>query len=223
MLTMSVFGAGFALFAHPWPGTRRLSSGERNNGVNKAQIGQMQISNVILTSPIFQEVLKDSDFLLLTVDELIPQAHRNNHVGQGLLGSPNHLDVGPLLFLNKSKGQMYAFCHLGPSLEGGDGKVHNGILATLLDESLCFCGFDKLPSKRGVTAQLTINFKDKVHLGKNGTDVILSANVKEWKGRKCIIDGKVQTLERNPTTVADATCVLVEPKWFKWLSWVDLF
>lgn len=120
---------------------------------------------------------------------------------------------------------MYSFCHLGSSLTGDDNKIHNGIISTLLDESLCFCGFDKLPSKRGVTAKLTIDFKNKAPPNSN---IMLIANVTETKGRKCIIKGHVETIPEinskdKPIHVADAICILVEPKWFKYFGWVDLF
>ncbi|QEL62169.1 hypothetical protein SBP28_004180 [Candidozyma auris] len=95
--------------------------------------------------------------------------------------------------------------------------LHNGITATILDEGLCACGFSSLPSKRGVTANLTIDFKNQAQ---PQSTVVLRAKVAEAKGRKVVIDGTLSTfpthLGEKPMEIASAKCVLVEPKWFKY-------
>ncbi|GME73809.1 unnamed protein product [Ambrosiozyma monospora] len=132
--------------------------------------------------------------------------------------------------------QLFAFFKLGSNLVSHDGKIHNGIITTLLDENLCFCGFPNLPSKRGVTARLTVNYLQKAPPNSN---VVLVAQVKSAKGRKVVVEGYVETLgdhddghdgqgkgkgnSKGGVRIADAVCILVEPTWFKYLSWVPLF
>lgn len=88
----------------------------------------------------------------------------------------------------------------------------------------------RLPSKRGVTAKLNLKFNREIPAD---STVILTATVRESKGRKCIIDGelqifsdKVHTLpslwgEKEPNV--EAECILVEPKWFKYFSRLNMF
>ncbi|KAH3685430.1 hypothetical protein WICPIJ_003588 [Wickerhamomyces pijperi] len=74
--------------------------------------------------------------------------------------------------------------------------------------------------KRGVTAKLTIDFKDRV---KTDATVLLKAKVVESKGRKVVIAGHIETVDENPEVIATANCILVEPKWFKYFSWLSMF
>lgn len=210
LLTAS-FGLGLAMFAQPWP-VVPLSQ-------RKAAEPHPLIAN-LASNALFQEVSNDKRFTPLNARQLIPAGHRENHVGQGLLTGPNHLDIGPLVYLDKKSGEMRAFVKIGSGLSDSHGKVHNGVIVMLLDELLCFCGFGKLPNKRGVTAKLNVNFTKM----RAETDeiLVLDAKVKEFKNRKCYIDGQVTHL-KDQSLVADASCLLVEPKWFKWFKWVDLF
>ena len=70
---------------------------------------------------------------------------------------------------------------------------------------------------------MKVNFQEKLA---PGSSFVLTAKVDQARGRKVKINGKLEVLSRRGATgptVADATCLLVEPKWFKWLNWVDLF
>lgn len=220
-LALGSFGAGFLICLHPWPPSkdsdpRKMS--ERNKET-------LELFNSVQKSHVFQDLINDPRYRMLISSDLIPEAHRANHVGLGLMNSPNRLDVGPLVFINEQKGKMYSFVQLGDNMLGSDGKIHNGVISTLMDESLCFCGFPKLPSKRGVTARLTIDYHKKVT---PNTMVMLVAKVREVHGRRCTIDGHVETFTGGdksivPERIAEGECILVEPKWFKYFSWVDVF
>lgn len=202
-------GLGLAMFVRPWPITP-LS--QRQNRT------QFKLAADLEHNKLYHAITTDKSYKLLDGAALMPDAHRTNHVGQGLLKGPGHLDVGPLVYVSKSQGSMVAFARLGPGLAGDDGKVHNGIVSTLLDELLCLCGFPTLPSKRGVTASLDIDFAAKAE---PGSVVVVKGKVVSHKGRKCVIEGDVADLRGKP--IASARCVLVEPKWFKYFAWVDLF
>ncbi|CCE63162.1 hypothetical protein TPHA_0E00670 [Tetrapisispora phaffii CBS 4417] len=155
----------------------------------------------------------------------IPSAHHSNHVGQGLLFGRRKLEIDPLVFHNEAEREIVGFYHIGADLSGDNDKVHYGILSLILDESLCYCGFSCLPSKRGVTARLSVHFNTE--LPANST-IMLKAKVSEVKGRKCIINGTLSLVDTDTAVVsgvpfANAECILVEPKWFKYLNWVDMF
>lgn len=221
------FGAGFALFARPWPDSPLLAKPMELVEDKKSTSFENSIEtykkltnyNDFANSKIFNKYINDDNFTLIPIDKLIPEAHRFNQVSQGLMDLSN-----PIILINRKDGELILFGKSdNKNLIGLDGKIHNGIVLTLLDESLCFCGFNKLPNKRGVTANLKVDFNNKLHPGSN---FILSAKVTESRGRKVVIDGKLQSLDkygRVQETVADANCLLVEPKWFKWFNWVDLF
>lgn len=168
--------------------------------------------------PLYQKLSDDPLFKLSQHSALIPKAHLENHVGQGFLFGPKHLEVDPIVFTNRTDKTLVGFYHLGKNLVGYDEKIHNGLIATLLDETLCFCGFPFLPNKRGVTARLSVDY-----LGKAERDsaVVLYAKVVQQKGRKCIIDGNIETVDGRE--IARARCVLVEPKWFKFFKFIPMF
>lgn len=222
--SVASFGLGFVLFARPWPDSPiwtkpmdlvKEKGTEHTGGLSPDALAASGLAN----SALFKQYTRDEKFQLMPVDKLIPEAHRYNQVSQGLmeLGSP-------VMLINREDGELVLFGKAdNEGLVGLDGKIHNGIILTLLDESLCFCGFDKLPSKRGVTANLKVDFHGKLPPASN---FVLTAKVASARGRKVVIDGRLQTLSAKGKvgdTVANARCLLVEPRWFKWFGWVDLF
>ncbi|KAG0676697.1 hypothetical protein C6P42_001167 [Pichia californica] len=225
--TAASFGLGFAIFARPWPDTPLLAKPmelvqdkqikDKENSIENYE--KLDNYSEFINCKIFSKYVKDENFKLIPTDKLIPEAHRYNQVSQGLMELNN-----PIIMINKEDGELVLFGKSNNSnLIGLDGKIHNGIILTLLDESLCFCGFNKLPNKRGVTANLKVEFNDKLP---TNSRFILSAKVVESRGRKVVIDGNLQSLDKNGKPqhyVANAKCLLVEPKWFKWFNWVDLF
>lgn len=218
---VSAFGLGLGLCARPWPDspfwTKPMALVPDKNTVkltpaqSNSQLTQL---DAFIGSKLYQTYINDPKFTLMSMDKLIPEAHKYNQVSQGLLNLQN-----PVILINREAGELVLFGHADNSdLIGSDGKIHNGIVLTLMDEALCFCGFDKLPSKRGVTANLNVDFNNKIH---PGSTFVLSAKVQEARGRKVLIRGTLDSLKGE--SIADAKCLLVEPRWFKWLSWVELF
>lgn len=177
-----------------------------------------RVEHQIKQSPEFQALVQDDNLSVLNLRKQFPKQHHNNLVTAGLLYGDNLFEMDPIVFTNSRTGQLYAFHYLGLKLVGEDGNIHNGITATLLDEGLCAAGFGFLPSKKGVTARLSIDFADRAPAN---APVLLSAQVVSHNGRKVVIDGKLQTLNDGspPVTIATASCVLIEPKWFKYFSW----
>ncbi|CCH41515.1 hypothetical protein BN7_1056 [Wickerhamomyces ciferrii] len=208
------FATGFTAFARVWP--------ENSKELNTRRITEQkaEILESIKKSPNYIQLLRNEDYTGDVHSSRIPRLHQSNHVSQGLLFGPQHLEIDPLVFTNEKDKELQAYYHLGERLTSYDGNIHNGVISTILDELLCFCGFPELPSKRGVTAKLSIDFNQHVQ---PNTTVLLKAKVKEVKGRKVIIGGHIETLDPNPIIIANANCVLVEPKWFKYFKWASLF
>ncbi|AQZ18695.1 YBL095W [Zygosaccharomyces parabailii] len=165
------------------------------------------------------------------LSEAIPAAHRANHVGQGLLSGRGKLENDPLIFRDEERGELAAVYQLGPELADSNGHVYPGVLSIMLDEALCYCGFPKLPHGHGVTAKLDLQFERPVPAG---SLVVLRASVVESRGRKCVIGGRLESIPGMEQGVggwlrsilgrsqvyARGECVLVEPRWFKWMKWV---
>jgi acyl-coenzyme A thioesterase PaaI-like protein len=213
-LSTAFFGIGFATFARAWPS----DSLEENS--KKLEQQRVEIIDQIKNTANYHELISNDKFVPSTQSARVPGEHQINHVTQGLLFGPHHLEIDPIVFMNNTDHELQAYYHLGQKLTSYDGKIHNGLLSTLLDELLCFCGFPLLPSGRGVTGKLSVEFDQQA---KPDTTVLLKAKVKEHRGRKVVIEGHIETVEAKPKIIARAECILVEPKWFKYFSWLSIF
>lgn len=173
----------------------------------------------IQNSPLAKKLRQDPDFEESRYYDKIPLLHRENMLTTGLLAGKGALTVEPLIFVNKRTGQSFIFYHVGNRLDGHDGIVHGGLLATLMDEGLTRCGFPFLPSKYGVTASLNLNYRAPV---RSNSYIVLVAGVEEVKGRKVVVKGRMETLPETgtPITLVEADVVMVEPKWAKYVTWL---
>lgn len=208
------FGVGFAFFPSEW----RLSKWgpQPDYTVNHAALARIE------QSEMYQRLDRDPAHTKRRSSDTFPVHHRHNYVSLGLLYGQNLFEVDPVSFCNEQTGELTAFYHLGGSLLDTDGYIHNGVTATILDEGLCSCGFARLPSKRGVTASLSIDFLNQAP---PNCTLILEAKVASSKGRKVTIEGHLSTMggDGKPgLQIAHATCVLVEPRWFKYFAWLHL-
>ncbi|KAK6465086.1 HotDog domain-containing protein [Scheffersomyces coipomensis] len=181
------------------------------------------IVNQISSTDEYKALIEDPNTSRYNSSDAFPDQHHKNYVGTGLLFGPDLFEIDPIVFLNEKQGELTSFYHLGDKLISQDGKIHNGIVSTILDEGLCSCGFPLLPSKKGVTASLSIDFKNQAP---PGSTVVLRAKVVEAKGRKVVIEGNLETLPFNkdetPIQIAHSRCILVEPKWFKYFAWFQI-
>ncbi|GME74348.1 unnamed protein product [Ambrosiozyma monospora] len=95
LISTATFAAGFASFAHAWP--------PNITPLNKSeiQIETQSLTESIKQSKKYKSLLANSEFDQFNALQLIPEAHKQNHIGQGLLNSPNHLAVEPIIFVTK--------------------------------------------------------------------------------------------------------------------------
>ncbi|VVT45971.1 uncharacterized protein SAPINGB_P000982 [Magnusiomyces paraingens] len=115
--------------------------------------------------------------------------------------------------------EIIVFYHLGEKLCGHQGLIHGGLLATLMDESLCRCGFPCLPNGLGVTGSLNIKYLAPTP---SNSIVALHARCIKVDGRKATIKGTISVVqsgdESSETPYTAKTCVsgealVIEPRW----------
>ena len=196
---------------------------------------RIDILDKIIQLPLYKRLVSDPKVESLVQGESIPKTHQPNHVAQGLLFGKDRFEIDPLVFRNQEVGTLVGFYHLGKEMCNDKKKIHRGVEALILDEGLCFCGFPSLPHGRGVTASLNLEFVRDIP---EDTTVMLRARVVETKGRKCVIEGTLESLPRGSgsyveslfgryddrgTVYAKAKCIIVEPKWFKYVKWLHTF
>lgn len=124
----------------------------------------------------------------------------------------------------------YTFFHLGSMLSGHTLIIHGGFLATILDELTCRLAFQSFPSKKGVTANLQLNYFKPCFVD---SYVLLKCTLLDKKGRKCRVKGEIFMVDLSadvegksiPEVVEDRTnllteciCLVIEPKWVNELS-----
>lgn len=147
----------------------------------------------------------------------IPPAFALSNLTAGTLMGPKRVPFPPLAWQTKdpeSKDHTYAqISYVGEELCGHPGIVHGGYLATVLDEGLARCGFAALPSKIGVTANLSINYRAPC---KAEQYIVLTGRVTKAEGRKVWVEGRIETLpesmEEKPVVLAEATGLFIQPK-----------
>lgn len=240
LLPVTGFALGFGYFVKPW----HLDEASLQTLHRPLHDQRTDILDKLRQTEWVRKLKESSSYVMHRQSEKVPPPHRDYHVGQGLLYGPSKLEIDPVVFSDDENHKIHVIYHLGQNLSNEKGAVHKGVLALLLDEALCYCGFPTLPSKRGVTAALDISFVKDVPVD---STIVLNAQVVENKGRKCIIKGTLESppidstttlgsmkywiaksvpkwaYNPQPTIYATATCILVEPKWFKYVSLINIF
>ena len=116
------------------------------------------------------------------------------------------------------------FFHLGEGLTGHQGIIHGGLLATLLDELTCRVAFQNFPLKKGVTANLNLNYRQPTHADHY---VMIKCEVSKKQGRQCWVKGLVykmgeldddSSIETKENLLVECEILVIEPKWVKELK-----
>lgn len=124
----------------------------------------------------------------------------------------------------------YTFFHLGSKLSGHTLIIHGGLLATILDELTCRLAFQSFESKKGVTANLQLNYFKPCFVD---SYVMLKCTLLDKKGRKCRVKGQVflvdlkadlegkpvpEFVEDKANLLTECICLVIEPKWVNELN-----
>ncbi|KAI5952366.1 hypothetical protein KGF54_003232 [Candida jiufengensis] len=127
-----------------------------------------------------------------------------------------HFQFNDIIEPSDKENYSITFLYLGEQLSGHHGIVHGGLLATLLDELTCRVGFLNFKSKRGVTANLNINYKKPT---KCESWVAIKCTVMKKIGRKCWVKGEIYLIDQNKQDLeecdllCDCEVLIIEPKW----------
>ncbi|ANB11138.1 hypothetical protein AWJ20_3937 [Sugiyamaella lignohabitans] len=155
----------------------------------------------------------------------VPDDQKDHSLTAGTLIGKDLISHTPLaLFLRsdliteRQESELIVFYHLGSRLCGHKGIIHGGLLATLIDETFCRCGFPLLPNKLGVTATLDIQYLAPT---KAESIIVVRAKTTKVEGRKVWIEGAVSALPypdayesgHELTPAVKAKVLLVEPRW----------
>lgn len=133
--------------------------------------------------------------------------------GRALLGKD--MIGGPPLSFNRStreKQSHVQIFYLGTNLCCHPGIIHGGLLATLLDEGLALACFPTLPSKIGVTASLSVRYKNPCP---TESYIVVTAETTKVQGKKAWATGRIQLLEdgvHKGMIIAEAEALFVEPR-----------
>ncbi|KAJ5963428.1 thioesterase family protein [Penicillium vulpinum] len=73
---------------------------------------------------------------------------------------PGKITVDPVVFLDESCKSLIQIFHLGPKLAGWPGRLHGGLLATMIDESFGLCSPFEMPKRIPITVRLEINYQN---------------------------------------------------------------
>ena len=142
----------------------------------------------------------------------MPASFRAHNLTGGTLMGPGKVTVPPVVFAEEGGKSLVSIMHLGNELCGHSGIVHGGLLSVLLDEGLARCCFAALPHNVGMTAKLSINYRNPTPAG---SYVVLRATTTKVEGRKAWVEARLETLVGEgemPVVLADATALFVSPK-----------
>lgn len=175
--------------------------------------------DLIRSHPYTQSLIASGQFSLEHPYDLA-EDRKSYSLTAGTLSGPNMIAHTPVVLIRKPESSSLALdtdknelppavaadyiviYHLGSKLCGHQGIIHGGLLATLLDESLCRAGFPLLPNKLGVTASLNIKY-----LAPTPADgiAVLHAWPTKLEGRKVTIQGTLSSLSADAGSAEEAT------------------
>lgn len=215
----------------------------KENSPFEADKGSLDYEKILLDHPVYQyfndlykEHSKTNNHSSLIEENIWPTLTGETLIGRGKINfRSNSFYLIDDKFLSEykdidqleknEKNYSYTFFHLGSKLSGHQKIIHGGLLATILDEITCRLAFQNFHSKKGVTANLNINYKQPCYVD---TFVLIKCETTKKTGRKCFVKGSVFKLDLNdgnlqlPTTdyieskanlLTECECLVIEPKW----------
>ncbi|KUM62189.1 hypothetical protein ACN42_g4919 [Penicillium freii] len=142
----------------------------------------------------------------------VPEMIRTQSLLSVSLVGSQKISVPPYVFNEDNGKSLVMIMHLGSDVCSHPGIIHGGLLATVLDETIAWCCFPRLPQKVGVTASLKIDYRNPAVAH---SYVVSKAEITKREGRKVWLDGRIETLEADgvePALIAEAKALCIEPK-----------
>ena len=173
-----------------------------------------RINEYIQNHPLSLSLRANPDYVESRPHLRFADEHRKHSLTGGTLLGPGKIPVPPVMFLQEGK-HLVSLSYLGTDLCGHVGIIHGGLLATLCDEGLARCGFSALPNKIGVTATLTVNYRNPAPAG---SYVVLKAETVKSEGRKVWVKGRIELLGEGSEpgkVLVEAEGLFIEPKYAK--------
>ncbi|KAH8698858.1 HotDog domain-containing protein [Talaromyces proteolyticus] len=143
----------------------------------------------------------------------LPDDVRREHLVAGLMSGSESIPVTPYSFLEQTQEgyKLTMILYVGPNLSGHPGWAHGGFIATLLDESIARCAFQAMPTKVGVTANLSINYRKPIQLRQY---LVVTARTVRTEGRKVFAEGWIEKFQADDDNyeqeiLAEASAVVV--------------
>ncbi|KAF1798885.1 HotDog domain-containing protein [Mucor lusitanicus] len=114
----------------------------------------------------------------------------------------------PLKFFNQDKTKCIVILHVGDHLCGHHGYVHNGLLATLLDEHLAFVSLPSLPNYTGFTANLNVDYIQPV---RPNQWISIHGELDRVEGRKAYAEAWIETM-LDGERMTEAQSLYISPR-----------
>ena len=149
------FFMGYAPKPMPTDGTGRPLTEE--------EVGEMEtIENYLHSHPVVQALRSQKYLIESRPHWSIPDKDIPHNLTGGTLRGLGRVSVAPIAFSDGEGTEFYAVVHIGKDVCGNREYVHDGLIATILDESLARCCFPALPNRIGVTANLNIDYRKQI-------------------------------------------------------------
>ncbi|KAI9485828.1 MAG: HotDog domain-containing protein [Benjaminiella poitrasii] len=171
-------------------------------------------------SPEEQELKRQENELILVKElrsssewyETVSHAHlspsaRDHSLTANSLRGPHKILRRPLKFFNRNKTKCIVILHIGDHLCGKKGSIHNGLLATLLDEHLAFVTLPSLPNYTGFTANLNVDYLQPVNPNQW---IIVQGELDRVEGRKAYAEAWIETI--NGERMTEAKALYISPR-----------
>lgn len=117
---------------------------------------------------------------------------------------PNN-PIGLKLKFREEDGAYITTFKAGPEHQSYDGRVHGGIVSTLLDEIMA--GYIYAKGVNGVTARLEVRFRQPTPIGE---ELTIIGRIKSQRSKMYEMTGLVQLPDGTVTAEGKATVVVVE-------------
>ncbi|KAI8087676.1 HotDog domain-containing protein [Gilbertella persicaria] len=156
---------------------------------------------------IVQELRDSSEWYETVPHNYLSRSAFEHSLTANTLRGPHKILRRPLKFFNESKTECIIIIHLGDHLCGNNGMVHNGLLATLLDEQLAFVTLPHLPGFTGFTANLDISYLQPVYPNQW---IIIKGILNRIEGRKGYATAWIE--DTRGTKITESKSLYISPR-----------